>query len=276
MADFLLYALLAGLALALVAGPLGSFVVWRRMAYFGDTLSHAALLGVALGFLLDVSPTIAVTVGCLLLAVLLVTLQQRQPLASDTLLGILAPSTLSLGLVVLSFMHEVRIDLMAYLFGDLLAISPTDLAWILGGSAAVLIFAGSPVAAAAGNYRPRTAGHCRRPARTSAAHDPDVADRGGDCCRNEDSRRIVDHVAIDHPRRRRPASCTLAGTDGGWRQFAGDACRVWWPGTVLVQGHPGRAVDCGHGRRTVSAEFCPAPSRGVDLLAFCAIRESQE
>ena len=139
MADFLFYALLAGLALAMVAGPLGSFVVWRRMAYFGDTLSHAALLGVALGFLLDVSPTVAVTVGCLLLAVLLVTLQQRQPLASDTLLGILAPSTLSLGLVVLSFMHEVRIDLMAYLFGDLLAISPTDLAWILGGSAAVLL-----------------------------------------------------------------------------------------------------------------------------------------
>lgn len=139
MADFLVYALLAGLALALVAGPLGSFVVWRRMAYFGDTLSHAALLGVALGFLLDVSPTVAVTVGCLLLAVVLVTLQQRQPLASDTLLGILAPSTLSLGLVVLSFMREVRIDLMAYLFGDLLAISPTDLAWILGGSAAVLL-----------------------------------------------------------------------------------------------------------------------------------------
>jgi zinc transport system permease protein len=137
MADFLLYALLAGLALAVVAGPLGSFVVWRRMAYFGDTLSHAALLGVALGFCW-MSARRSVTVGCLLLAVLLVTLQQRQPLASDTLLGILAPSTLSLGLVVLSFMHEVRIDLMAYLFGDLLAISPTDLAWILGGSAAVL------------------------------------------------------------------------------------------------------------------------------------------
>ena len=139
MADFLLYALLAGLALAIVAGPLGSFVVWRRMAYFGDTLSHAALLGVALGFVLDISPTLAVTVGCLLLAIVLVTLQRRQPLASDTLLGILAPSTLSLGLVVLSFMHNVRIDLMAYLFGDLLAISPTDLAWILGGSAVVLI-----------------------------------------------------------------------------------------------------------------------------------------
>lgn len=138
MADFLLNALLAGLALALVAGPLGSFVVWRRMAYFGDTLSHAALLGVALGFLLDVSPTLAVTVGCVLLAVPLVTLQQRQPLAADTLLGILAHSTLSLGLVTLSFMKEVRVDLMAYLFGDLLAVSASDLLWIIAGSALVL------------------------------------------------------------------------------------------------------------------------------------------
>ena len=85
MPDFLVNALLAGLALALVAGPLGSFVVWRRMAYFGDTLAHAALLGVAVGLLLDVSPTLAVTVGCVLLAVLLVTLQQRQPLAAKTM-----------------------------------------------------------------------------------------------------------------------------------------------------------------------------------------------
>ena len=138
MPDFLLNALLAGLALALVAGPLGSFVVWRRMAYFGDTLAHAALLGVAVGLLLDVSPTLAVTVGCVLLAVLLITLQQRQPLAADTLLGILAPSTLSLGLVVLSFNREVRIDLLGYLFGDLLAVSPSDLLWIVAGSALVL------------------------------------------------------------------------------------------------------------------------------------------
>lgn len=139
MPDFLLNALLAGLALALVAGPLGSFVVWRRMAYFGDTLSHAALFGVALGLMLDVNLTLAVTVGCVLLALLLVTLQQRQPLASDTLLGILAHSTLSLGLVSLSFMKDVRVDLMGYLFGDLLAVGPSDLAWIMGGSALVLL-----------------------------------------------------------------------------------------------------------------------------------------
>ncbi len=138
MPDFLLYALIAGLSLAVVAGPLGSFVVWRRMAYFGDTLSHSALFGVALGLLLNINLTLAVIVGCLLLAVVLVALQARQPIASDTLLGILAHSTLSLGLVTLSFMKEVRVDLMGYLFGDLLAISPDDLLWILLGCVIVM------------------------------------------------------------------------------------------------------------------------------------------
>ena len=79
MPDFLLHALLAGLGLALIAGPLGSFVVWRRMAYFGDTLAHSALLGVALGMLLDINPALAVTAGCVLLAILLVAMQQRPP-----------------------------------------------------------------------------------------------------------------------------------------------------------------------------------------------------
>ena len=138
MNDFLFYALTAGLTLAVVAGPLGSFVVWRRMAYFGDTLAHAALLGVALGFILDINPALAVTVGCVLLAIALAGLQQRQGLASDTLLGILAHSTLSLGLVALSFMRDVRVDLLGYLFGDLLAVSAVDLYWIIGGSALVL------------------------------------------------------------------------------------------------------------------------------------------
>ena len=139
MPEFLLYALLAGLALALVAGPLGAFVVWRRMAYFGDTLSHSALFGVAIGLLLDVQPALAVVVSSLLLALLLVTFQQRQPLASDTVLGILAHSTLSLGLVSLSFMDSVRVDLMGYLFGDLLSVTGSDLIGILAGSMLVLL-----------------------------------------------------------------------------------------------------------------------------------------
>ena len=258
MADFLLYALLAGLALAIVAGPLGSFVVWRRMAYFGDTLSHAALLGVAMGFLLDVSPTIAVTVGCLLLAVLLVTLQQRQSLASDTLLGILAPSTLSLGLVVLSFMHEVRIDLMAYLFGDLLAISPTDLMWILGGSAAVL-------ALLVALWRPLLA---------ITVHEELAMVEGLPVAALRLALMLLIAVVI-------AVAMKIVGVllitslliipAAAAQRHARSPEQM-----ALVQGHAGRAVDCGVCRCTVFAEFCSAPSRGVDLLVFCALREPQE
>src|SRR5689334_16689498 len=135
MADFLLFALLAGLALALVAGPLGSFVVWRRMAYFGDTLAHSALLGIALGVLLRVDLNLAVAGLCIVLALVLVALQQQRQLASDTLLGIMSHGALSLGLVVLSLIETVRVDLMSYLFGDILAVMPADIAWIYGGGA---------------------------------------------------------------------------------------------------------------------------------------------
>jgi len=139
MPIFLQNALFAGFSLAIVAGPLGAFVLWRRLAYFGDTLSHAALLGIVLGFLLDIAPTFAVTAACLLLAVLLLLLQNRQKLATDTLLGILAPSTLSLGLVLLSFIRDVQVNLEGYLFGDLLAVSREELIPILAGSAVVLL-----------------------------------------------------------------------------------------------------------------------------------------
>jgi zinc transport system permease protein len=138
MDDFLLRALAAGFGLALMAGPLGSFVVWRRMAYFGDTLAHSALLGIALGFLLAIDLNIAVIGVCAALAVILVLLRQRQRLADDTLLGILAHSSLSLGLVALAFMEHVRVDLMSYLFGDILAVAGQDLVWIFGGGIVVL------------------------------------------------------------------------------------------------------------------------------------------
>lgn len=131
---FLIYAVLGGLGVAIIAGPLGAFVVWRRMAYFGDSLAHSALLGVALGLLLHIDLNIAVIGCCILLALVLVTLQKQQLIATDTLLGIMAHSTLSLGLVSVSFLDDVRLDLMEYLFGDLLAITARDLLWIgIGG-----------------------------------------------------------------------------------------------------------------------------------------------
>ncbi|MGK2889214.1 MAG: zinc ABC transporter permease subunit ZnuB [Candidatus Malihini olakiniferum] len=138
MIDILLPGWLAGIFLACAAGPLGSFVVWRRMSYFGDTLAHTSLLGVAIGFLLDINVYYAVILVTLLLAIGLVWLERRPYLAIDTLLGIMAHSALSLGLVVVSLMNNIRVDLMAYLFGDLLSVTTQDL-WLIGPGVLVVI-----------------------------------------------------------------------------------------------------------------------------------------
>ncbi|MBK7541162.1 MAG: zinc ABC transporter permease subunit ZnuB [Candidatus Competibacteraceae bacterium] len=134
MDEFLVRALAGGTGVALAAGPLGAFIVWRRMAYFGDTLAHSGLLGVALGAVLGINPGLGVVLTCLVVALVLVLLQRRHALATDTLLGILAHTTLSLGLVTLAFLETVRIDLTGYLFGDILSIGTTDLYWIWGGN----------------------------------------------------------------------------------------------------------------------------------------------
>jgi zinc transport system permease protein len=150
--DFFWRAALGGIGIAFIAGPLGCFIVWRRMAYFGDTLAHSALLGIGLGFFIHLSFAInALPLKTLLtlttlgvgisIALLLALLQQQNRFATDTLLGILAHSALSLGLVTLAFLQSkgLRIDLHSYLFGDLLAVTKTDLLWIYGGGSLILI-----------------------------------------------------------------------------------------------------------------------------------------
>lgn len=132
MMDFIIYALLAGLGISLMTGPLGCFIVWRKMAYFGDTLAHSALLGVSIALWFSVQPFIGVALCCLVLAISLATLQETPYLATDTLLGILSHSSLALGLVISSLMTDVRIDLMAYLFGHILTVGQSDLLWLAG------------------------------------------------------------------------------------------------------------------------------------------------
>ena len=136
--DFFTRALIAGIGVAALAGPFGCLIVWRRLAYFGDTLSHAALLGVALGLLLEVEVTVAVFGVCAMVALSLVGLRRRATLSSDALLGLLAHASLALGLLALAFMTWVRIDLMGLLFGDILAVSMVDIVVIYVGGAAVL------------------------------------------------------------------------------------------------------------------------------------------
>jgi zinc transport system permease protein len=138
MDDFFLRALLGGVGVALVAGPFGSFVVWRRMAYFGDTLAHSAMLGIACGFLLHINLTLGVVAVGLLVALALHLMQRRRKLSSDTALGILSHASLSLGMVLLAFKEDIRFDLVGYLFGDILAISRNDILWIFGGGGVCL------------------------------------------------------------------------------------------------------------------------------------------
>ena len=137
--DFFIRAIVGGIGVAVVAGPLGCFVIWRRLAYFGDTLSHSALLGVALALLLELNITFTVFCISVVVAMLLMLLQRRASLSSDALLGLLAHSALAVGLVVLAFMTWVRVDLMGFLFGDILAITRADLMMIWFGGVAVLI-----------------------------------------------------------------------------------------------------------------------------------------
>jgi len=135
--DFMVRATLAGVGVALAAAPLGCFVVWRRMAYFGDATAHAAILGVALSLALSVSVFAGALAVALAMALSVNALSGRG-VAMDTLLGVLAHSALAFGLVAVSFLSGVRIDLMAYLFGDILAVSRGDLAVIWGGAALVV------------------------------------------------------------------------------------------------------------------------------------------
>ena len=136
--DFFIRAVVGGTGVALLAGPLGCFIVWRRLAYFGDTLSHSALLGVAMALLLNMNITLTVFVISVAVSMLLILLQRRASLSSDALLGLLAHATLAVGLVVLAFMTWVRVDLMGFLFGDILAITAGDTAIIWGGGLVVL------------------------------------------------------------------------------------------------------------------------------------------
>jgi zinc transport system permease protein len=135
--DFLIRAGLAGVGLALAAGPLGSFVVWRRMAYFGDATAHAAILGVALALIFSVPVTLGTLVVALAMGLAVSWLGTRGH-AMDATLGVLSHSALALGLVAISFVPGVRVDLSAFLFGDILAVTRADLAVIWGGALLVV------------------------------------------------------------------------------------------------------------------------------------------
>jgi zinc transport system permease protein len=136
--DFFYRALFAGFGIAIVAGPLGCLIVWRRMAYFGDTMAHSALLGVVLSFLFEINIVAGVFIIATFVALSLIVLDRRGALSVDALLGILSHSTLALGLVIVALMASIQVDLMGLLFGDILSVSVSDIAGIYGAGAIIL------------------------------------------------------------------------------------------------------------------------------------------
>ncbi len=135
--SYILNALYAGICVSIIGGGLGCFIIWKRMAYFGDSLSHSSLLGIALGIALGINTTIGTFVICSLFALLLIYLQNKRILSNDTLLGILAHSSLSIGIVAISLLKE-KVNLDSYLFGDILTVTSEELIWFIFATLSVL------------------------------------------------------------------------------------------------------------------------------------------
>jgi zinc transport system permease protein len=128
--DFMARAVVGGMGIALVAGPLGSIIVWRRMANFGDALAHSTLLGLCFALLLNIHIYIGLTSVCILVACSLALFSRQQHLANDTILCMLAYATLAIGLILATVLKGIRVDLLGYLYGDILSVNNTDLVWI--------------------------------------------------------------------------------------------------------------------------------------------------
>jgi zinc transport system permease protein len=139
MDDFIIYALAAGIGLSLITSPLGCFIVWGRMAFFGETLAHSALTGVALGLLFDHTIFIGILGVPILIALLLGLLTSQKALTTDTWLAVIANGTLAVGLIALTFVNDKPLDLNSYLFGDILAVNEMDLGLIFASSILILI-----------------------------------------------------------------------------------------------------------------------------------------
>ena len=153
--DFFIRALIAGVGIALVTGPLGCFIIWRRLSFFGDTLAHAALLGVTMAVFFEINIAFSVFLISSVVALILLKLQQTTKLPGDALLGLLAHSSLAVGLVVIGVLTSIRFDIMGLLFGDILAVNQNDLLLIWIGGALILLilkFIWRPLFASTVNY----------------------------------------------------------------------------------------------------------------------------
>jgi zinc transport system permease protein len=137
---FMQRALLAGIVLAVLLALLGTFVVLRRMAFFSDGIAHASLAGVAAGILLAMNPLIAALLASALFAILIYILEKRYQITSDAAIGMLFTSGLALGVILLSLKSGYQPELVSFLFGNILSITPGEM-WltVIGGAVIIVV-----------------------------------------------------------------------------------------------------------------------------------------
>jgi zinc transport system permease protein len=127
MPDFIWLALAGALLITLMSAPVGAFMLWRRMAFVGDALAHTTLLGLGIGLWLQIPIQLSLLLVSVIVAVSITRIHQRNNLSTDTFIAIAAHSSLALGMLVVTLLPEARIDLMGYLFGDLLNLTMQDI-----------------------------------------------------------------------------------------------------------------------------------------------------
>lgn len=249
MISFLLLSLIAGSVIALTAGPLGAFVVWRRMAYFGDTLAHSALLGVAFGIVLNISPVIGIVLASSAIALLLWWMQKSTTLANDSLLGILSHSALALGLVCVGLFSNSRIDLYGYLFGDLLTVNMQDIAVVCAAASVILglvCFLAQPI----NDSHRRELGKSRRLSGRKIALNANVVNGFVNCHCHEGGRHFINNRAVNYSARCRTQINKLARGHGNLRSLHWCSICVAWVGSLLFFRYCTRAIYryCQHHR----------------------------
>lgn len=136
--DFLWRAALGAALLGAACGPVGCFILWRRLAYVGESVAHMGLLGAALGLLIGVQAVVGTAVLAVVAALVMARASDRS-IPAGTFVGIVGHMGLALGFIVLSLMETVRADLLGYLFGDVLALTNADLLGIAAVGLGVLV-----------------------------------------------------------------------------------------------------------------------------------------
>lgn len=215
---FVWRALFAAVGLAVIAAPLGCIVVWRRMSYVGETLAQAGLLGVALGLALHIDLTLAVVVAAIAAVGVLTLLGRQRVVPLDSALGLTHHATLALGIAAIALAKGPGIDLMSYLFGDVFAVTSTDLIWVYAGGAVVLAVNSLPLGAARPALLARGFGDRGGDQSATAARGVRPSARRRHCGRDEDRRNFAGHGVFGRSRCGSPASIANAGSHGPARR----------------------------------------------------------